>query len=425
MYHRSSLRFRLSLRTWGLVVAASVLPACSAPEDPNPLTDPIENRHASYRRVRVVVNDGITGEISIFDAEENAWIASIEMDGPRELIASESGDFATLVSSSAEKVGFLRGGVSVSPHEDHLHIYKFPPTVHDLELTGSRPNAVVSNARKIGIFFEDTGEAGILLEEEMVPRGATPSPIWYSSGEKHEGLVIPMATGAFMTNPATLNQMGGKAGLLMYAHEAERTEIATDCPSIQGAAGLGEKAAVACADGVLVVSLAPNGGGANAKKWAYPGGGRAQTLQGHAPSGFIAGNLDKGAVFWLDVTTGQTKLFEAKNEICGYALEPAKAESIGALTVDGALHVFDIETGTSKTLTAVVPPFVCNSSENTPKLAMTPDRIYLTGPNSGEVIEVGLEPLVIRQRHALGGVPSNIVVLGIDTANADLAPGSD
>lgn len=424
MRNRPLSRLGTSSITSAVFLAASLSSGCGAPAEPEGPVSTSEKRHPSYRRARVVVADEVSGKLSVFDIEENAWIAAIEMDGPTKLFASESGDFATLVSSNKDQVGFLRGGVAVAPHDDHIHIYKFPPSVHDFELSGASPNAVVSNARKIGVFFDGIGDASVVVEQELIPRGDAPIPTTYSAGEKHMGVAIPMTTGVLLTNPMILDPIGGRAHSMVFARDAERIEIATDCPSIEGSVGLGDQAAMACADGVLVVSVGANGGNVTGKKWVYPGAERAKTLQGHAPRGFVAGNLGSNALFRLDVNTGETRRIDVDAEVCGYALEPSKAESIVALTTDGHLHLFDIETGHTTTLVDAVPPFACNALDTQSQLALTPDRVFVTVPSAGEVLEIGFDPFALRQRHVVGGAPSNIVVLGLDAANIDVELGT-
>ncbi len=417
-------RLGMSSITFAVVLTASMSSGCSAPAEPDVPASTSEKRHPSYRRARVVVADDISGKLSVFDIEQNEWIATVEMDGPRKMFASESGDFATLVSSNKEQVGFLRGGVAVAPHDDHIHIYKFPPSVHDFELSGASPNAVVSNARKIGIFFDGIGDASVVVEQELIPRGDLPIPTTYSTGEKHLGVAIPMTTGVLLTNPMSLDPIGGQAHSMVFARDAERIDIGIDCPSIEGSVGLGDQAAMACDDGVLVVSVAANEGNVSGKKWAYPGTERAQTLQGHTPGQIVAGNLGSNALFRLDVNTGETKRIDIDADVCGYALEPSKAGLIVALTADGNLHQFNVETGSSTMLAGALPPFTCNAFQNKSQLALTPDRIFVTVPSAGEVLEIGFEPFVIRQRHAVGGAPSNIVVLGLDAANIDVELGT-
>ncbi|HVK69348.1 MAG TPA: hypothetical protein VM694_33055 [Polyangium sp.] len=412
----------------GFVLAALVGVACGPDGDVTGPAPPVEARHPSWRRARVAVADGVSGAISMFDVEQAAWITELPGDGPVSLHATESGDFAVLVSAGHGEGRLLRAGVSVAPHEDHLHIYKFEPDLHGFAIEGAAPGSVVSSAGQLAFFFEGSvadgmpAQAALVSEEELRIRGETPVPRWFVTAAAHRGAAAAVEGGILVTRPWPGDPEERAEGV-SFVKDAGSVEVTPNCPALSGAASVEHHVAFACEDGVLVVEPAKESGEMVGAKWPYPGEGRARMLWGHGPRGVVVGDLGATAIFRLDVATGSSARFEVGAEACVFAIEP-RGEALVALTSDGALRRIELATGAITSLDGVVSPFACKGQGPTHGLALTPDRAFVTAPGSGEVLEIDLDPLVIAARHGRGGAPSGVVVLGLDARNIDLAPGA-
>ncbi|MDI1428725.1 hypothetical protein [Polyangium sorediatum] len=429
MFDRFCHAKRAGLSRSGFVLAALMGAACGPDDEGAGPAVAVEARHPSWRRARVAVADGVSGAVSIFDVEEDAWIAALPGDGPVSMHATESGDFAALISPGRDEGYFLRAGVSVAPHDDHLHIYKFEPSRHELTIEGAAPGAVVSSAGQVTLFFEGSAadgtpaQAAVVSEEELRIRGETPVPRWFVAEAPHHGAAAAVEGGALLTRPLPGDPEGQAEGVSFVNDSGSAEVIMPGCPALSGAAPIDRRVAFACEDGVLVVEPAEGGGGMVGTKWPYPGDGRARTLVGHGPSGFVTGDLGPSAVFRIDAATGASARFDVGAEMCLFGTEP-RGEALFALTSDGAFRRIEFATGAITSLDGVVSPFACEGQGPRHGLALTPDRAFVTAPGSGEVLEIDVAPLVMVERHVLGGAPSGVVVLGLDARNIDLAPGA-
>ncbi|MDC3958797.1 YncE family protein [Polyangium jinanense] len=420
---------RAGLSRLGFVLSALVGAACGPDGEAAGPAAAVEARHPSWRRARVAVADGVSGALSIFDVAEDAWMAALPGDGPVSMHATESGDFAVLISSGRGEGHFLRAGVSVAPHDDHLHIYKFEPSLHELTIEGAAPGAVLSSAGQVALFFEGSAadgapaQAAVVSEEALRIRGETPVPKWFVAEAPHRGAAAAVEGGALVTRPLPGDPEGRAEGVSFVNDSGSAEVILPSCPALSGAAPVERRVAFACEDGVLVVEPSEGGEGMIGTKWPYPGDGPACALVGHGPSGIVVGNLGPAAVFRIDAGTGASARFDVGAETCLFGIEP-RGEALFALTSDGALRRIELATGAITMLDGIVPPFACEGQGPRHGLALMPDRVFVTAPGSGEVLEIDAEPLVMVERHVLGGAPSGIVVLGLDARNIDLAPGA-
>ncbi len=98
-------------------------------------------------------------------------------------------------------------------------------------------------------------------------------------------------------------------------------------------------------------------------------------------------------------------------DLCGFVFENDGGNEVAVLTVDGFLQVVDSNTWTIEESIPVTSPFSCTGIR--PRLAAGPGVAYVSMPEDGTVLEVGLhEPEIIREIE-VGGTPGSMTAFAI------------
>lgn len=417
----------------GLALSISVLGAvlgCSSEAEPGAgaggrADTPEAERHTSWRRARVLVGDGRGGSLHVIDIEDEEVIAELDAVGPAALHGTESGDYAVAVG--AEEVRFIRSGVAIVDHTDHIHIYKSPPKILDLSLSGASPGAFVSREEWLSIFFDGTGPGGASAQAMMVKEPSLnaeePEVLSLPPVEPHRGLAAPLG-GTFLVSFPPDDEPGGlPLGLNVLSADGEVVEgVSSPCPGLHGQAAIGGEIAFACDDGLLLVGR--DGGTTTARKLSYPrADARSFTLRSHIERTALIGDFGESTLLEIEPEDGAARFFDFPAPVCHFELEPGRGEQVIALAADGNVYVLDLATATIAAHAAAVPAFPCDDAVR-PGLALAPDYAYVTDPAGGEVHEIRLQGLTITRSYQVGGAPSAVVMMGLNVKNANVAPGA-
>ncbi|AGP41370.1 hypothetical protein [Sorangium cellulosum] len=426
---------RESRASLGLALSITVLGAalgCSSEAEPGTgksaggrADAPEAERHTSWRRARVLVGDGRGGSLHVIDIEDEEVIAELDAGGPAALHGTESGDYAVAVG--AEEVRFIRSGVAIVDHTDHIHIYKSPPKVLDLSLPGASPGAFVSREAWLSIFFDGTGQGGAsaqaVLVKEPSLNAEEPEILSLPPVEPHRGLAAPLGDTFLVSFPPEDEPGGLPLGLNVLSAGGEVLEgVSSPCPGLRGQAAIGEEIAFACDDGLLLVGR--DGGTTTARKLSYPrADARSFTLRSHVERTALIGDFGESTLIEIEPADGAARFFDLPAPVCHFELEPGRGEQAIALAADGNVYVLDLATAKIAAHAAAVPAFQCDDAVR-PGLALAPDYAYVTDPTGGEVHEIGLRSLTITRSYQVGGAPSAVVMMGLNLKNVNVAPGA-
>jgi hypothetical protein len=386
-------------------------PAASPPAEP----DSTVGRHPSWRRLRALVADATTGRLSVFDAEDDEIVATLDVGTHASVAELDTGNHA--LALTADRAHFVDAGVSIVDHVDHIHIYKFPPKLRPFALPIGPSARFASNGGWLaGLPGRGPEAAAVLsLREEDVAKSEAPPTLSFEVGAEAPRAVLPLGDRLLVARAGGVEEWPAPAG--------PPAPLAA-CDDPRGATSAGPRAALACADGLLFVR--PEGGAYATAKVAYPAGLGAPPgrLRAHPTRSTVLGELGLRALMVADADTASAHLLDLPSDGCDAFLEPARGEHAVVLTAEGALVVIELASGLVVRRVEVVAPFDCAATAARPHLAVAPERAYVTDPDAGKLHDVDLNAGRVALTLDVEGTPNEIVLLGLDLRNANVAPGA-
>lgn len=371
--------------------------ACS--EDADGSAGGYVQRHFSWRRVRILIADAETGRLSLFDAEDEAVISQFTLPAPARVQPSFTGDHAIVATAAGAQ--FVRTGVSILDHVNHVHVYKDTPRLLEPVFGASATTSVTSNSSLILLNFADPAQSRLLVDE-VQPQTSRPV----------EG------TAPTLVLPDGLLQVDGPGVATFETQASAPTTVALPgCDAVVASAAAGGRIAMACTGGFLLgeretwaTSFVPD---------ARAGTTKALLVHPSAP-GALAHVQDVAGGTLINLVPGApASAFPLPAGSCHVAHEPAEGDAVVVLSAKGAVHVLS-RAGTSLAdVKDVLPPFSCEAALR-PRLGLAPERAYVLDPRSAELIDVDLRSRRVAKRYPLGDRPVDFAVLGLDPRNAGL-----
>ena len=144
------------------VVASEGLEARELVELPFPGGDShMEGEHGSELAGRLLIGDGEeTGDLSVIDLE-TGHVHQNELDlgsRPGRIYPTNSGRFAIAVSSDANAVNIVDGGIYLEEHGDHFDMVERSLSTVDLDLTGDRPVHMYVGDEWATVYYDGSGD---------------------------------------------------------------------------------------------------------------------------------------------------------------------------------------------------------------------------------------------------------------------------
>ncbi len=142
---------------------------------------------------RLLIGDGETGALSVIDLE-TGHVHQDEFDlGSRagRIYPTKSGRFAIAVSSDANAVNIVDGGVYLEEHGDHFDLVERDVSLLGIDLTGDRPVHMYVGGEWATIYYDGSGDIVLLNEHELEEDGASYDPIVLNAGP-HHGAAVPL-----------------------------------------------------------------------------------------------------------------------------------------------------------------------------------------------------------------------------------------
>lgn len=381
---------RLRGHPTGIALAALVLApalalaACATPADDSSDRAPavigdghgeIEGAHELAEpalHLTTVDPQGVIHHLDLLD-EETAVLDEV---APAEDVVTD-GRYLFIVRDGS--VSIVDSGVWTWSHVDHFHYYEAPSRMVG-ELTGPGVATVVPGDRGVGVLFE--GEA-VLLDTQALADGDI-EELFRADVEPHAGFVVPLADGAFVTEP----DGDGLRTVSADGVEGDRVECAEAAGTITTAVGT----VVGCADGAL---LAVGGAADELERIPYPADGldavpAASAFAAREGRPTVAAVAGDSGIWMLDTRERSWKLLDAGEPIVHAAAVDDSEEHVVALTADGAVLVLSAADGTVLARTGSLAAASLADVETAAHVSLVVDqsRIYLNGPEERMLWEI-------------------------------------
>jgi hypothetical protein len=405
----------------GLVVGLSACGTAEPLPPPEPEDPPM---HPAWRRARVLVTDAEAPTLHVYDVEFESLVDPVTLPERAEaLVIGDGGEH--LLVRGATSVSPLYAGVSILDHSEgatdsdtpHVHVYKYPPTLVDVDLSGS--GAPVVGAPVVGALghelavgyptpeglslrrFEDralldpetfVAEAALFTEMQTVPSAIAPIP---------GGFAIVESGAVTLTN--------------------ELEPVAACVDGFGPLASAGPRLVFGCADGVVSVSSTDS-----TVTLAGASGRRPTSAALHVDRAEVVIADGSSTLVRFDSATAEPlEALEIAADACDVLFEPGHGEELLTLSADGALRTLDAETGAELAIAELTSPFEC-AADVRPRLAAIPARAYVLLPETRELVELWIDAdLRELTRTTLPGSPRLLRTAGFDLETRNLGDLSD
>ena len=374
---------------------------------------------------RLLIGDGETGALSVIDLE-TGHVHQNEFDlGSRagRIYPTKSGRFAVAVSSDANAVNIVDGGLYLEAHGDHFDLVERDVSLLGIDLMGDRPVHMYVGDEWATVYYDGSGDFVLINEHELEERGESYQPITMNAGP-HHGAVIPLEGDLFAVSlqhpdfAQDPREYRLPIGAEIWDLDGNVLHSAEGCPDLHGDAGNGHMAVFGCTGGVLMV----------------------EAHDGHYEDAFISAPDGSPDDFRLTSVWGYDGLdhFFALGSAVGlYVVEPEAGEMDQlipatedlrpiqvALSHDGELllvvmsdgelrlyeaHDLDLLASTSDALTGEIDPGFWAR----PHIATAPGHIFVTNSGEGEVIALDAHDLEEVGHWEISGTPTKIAFVGI------------
>ena len=374
---------------------------------------------------RLLVGDGEAGVLSVIDLESGAVDYNAYDLGSRagRIYKFGNGRYAIAVSSDANRVHILDGGIYLEPHDDHFDMVEAAFQPVGVELAGDNPVHLYVSGEWATVFYDGSGEVALINAADLAAQGAAYQPARMNSGP-HHGAAVPLEDNLFAVTPQHPDYASNPedyrlpvgadirdlAGNILYS--------ATGCPQLHGDASNGHIAVFGCAGGVLAVEAdhgefshafipAPAGSPEDFRLtsvWGYEGLDHFFAL-GSAVGLYLVEPED-GAMEQLIAAEEARRPIQVALSYDG--------ELLLVVMSDGEVRMYDAHDGDllAASADALTGP-IDTGFWGRPHLATAPGHIYITDSGAGEVLALDRHDLEVVGRWAVDGKPTKIAFVGI------------
>ncbi len=375
---------------------------------------------------RLLIGDGETGALSIIDLEENT-VANNAFDmGSRagRIYKFANGRYAIAVSSDANTVHILDGGIYLEPHDGHFDLVESEFQPVGVDLAGDRPVHLYIYSDWAAIYYDGSGEVILINAQELAAQGAAYRPVRFAIGP-HHGAAVPLEDNLFAITPQHPD----------YASNPEeyRLPIGADirdldgnilysapdgCPQLHGDASNGHIAMFGCAGGVLALEAdhgefshsfipAPAGSPDDFRLtsvWGYKGLDHFFAL-GSAVGLYLVEPED-GAMEQMIPATDALRPIQVAFSHDG--------ELLIVVMSDGEVRLYDAHDGELLAASSdVLSGPIDTGFWGRPHIATAPGHIYITDSGAGEVLALDNHDLEVVAHWDVAGKPTKIAFVGI------------
>lgn len=358
---------------------------------------------------RAFVADANEPVVRVVDLATSEVIETIALAAPARLHRGAS--LATIVAThpAAGRVSFIETGLSLDDHGDHSDLHVEAPRLLPATLEGGRPAHVNRDGDRIAIFLDDDGVA-LVLSERALLAGEAVEPRRIDAGGAHHGIAKPAGPLVAVSAPTDGERLPDRIRVVDDA-DSEIAEVS--CPRAHGEGQSGAFVAFGCADGVAMMTLGAEGPGFS--RILYPAeheGRMVRNLAGAvAISAFLADFGPDGMAI-LDPTAEDGLTFvalPARRMHFTHASDPGDRGFV--IVEDGRLLALNALTGAMLGEVQATELYSMEQGIVRPRLSTAGSFVVATDPQAGEIVVVDAQDLKVTARIAVGGTPSDVVVV--------------
>lgn len=362
---------------------------------------------------RLFIGDHTDPRVTAFDLASGAALGTYALASPAALYTSGSGEAVYAVQGAGNQVSAITTGIAIDDHGDHGDIEITDPALVDAAVTGERPVHFVEHHGQIALFFDGSGTTTILDEHGWLDAGEVEG-VSIGSGAPHHGVAAPWGDYTIISVPHPEDPSNLPIGVNVLDAQGNPVGDTHGCADLHGEASSGNLLAIACAEGLLLVS---GTGEPQIEKIGYAGlpEGKSTTLVGGRGLQYFLGNYGADKVVIIEPGAEEVyRLLDLPTRRVHFVTDPVRPRFAYIFTEDGDLHQLDVIKGEIVRSVTVTEPYSMDGewSLPRPRLAVAGDVIAVTDPNRGKVHLVDAESLEITRELAVEGLPFTIVAVG-------------
>ena len=373
---------------------------------------------------RLLIGDGETGAMSVIDLEHGDVDQNAFDMGERagRIYATKSGRFAIAVSSDADNVHVIDGGIFLEAHGDHFDLVEAPARQMGIDLAGDRPVHLYVGPEWAVIFYDGSGDVVFINEHELEEEGNDYVPPRFNVGPQH-GAAVPLEDDLFAisikhpdypANPDARRPIGAEIrdldGNILYSAEG--------CAELHGDASNGHIAMFGCVGGVLALEAhegeyshsfiaVPDESMAEFRLgsvWGYPGSDHFFALGSDV--GLFVVEPEEGEMEQLIPATEELRPIQVS---FGYG-----GETLLVVMSDGELRMYDAH---DLDLLASASGFLTTPVETgfwaRPHIATAAGAVFITDSVGGKVLQLDDHDLEVVEEWEVDGAPTKIAFVGV------------
>lgn len=362
---------------------------------------------------RLFVADHAQSSVTALDLATGDTLATFPLASPAALYATHSGRAVYAVQGAGNQVSAIASGIHIDDHGDHGDIDISAPEAIDAVVPGEKPVHFVEHDGKIALFFDGEGKTRVVSEADWLDGGDL-AAVEFDSGAPHHGVAIPWGDYTIVSVPNPADPTALPIGVNVLDASGAVVGDLHPCPDLHGEASSGNMLAIACAEGLLIVT---GSGAPEITLLPYAGlpEGKSTTLLGGVGLQYFLGNYGADKVVTIDpADENPFRLIDLPTRRVHFAADPVRPKFAYVFTEDGQLRQIDILKGEIVQALAVTEPYSMDGewSLPRPRIAVAGDVVAVTDPNQGQVHLIDIASFTETRSIPVAGAPYNIVAVG-------------
>ena len=391
-----------------LFALSTFVVSCSNDDDNNVETP--EETLSEFKYLRILLSDEKTTEITLVnpvDATTTFFNAKFSKSA---LYTTESGRYAGIVHRADNTVETFDSGFE--SHGDHIDVDGLPQFG---ALTGQSllPTHFKSKIGELLTFNDGDGTLSVAKESEINTAGAKFKVINVGL-LAHHGAMATFTNGTYAITEKDNSITGTLPEKVKIIDNTGKTlfDATIVTKGIHGNASDGIYAVFGSASGILVVESS-----GKQKLIAHPedfGTAWFGTILETSTKGkFIGYTAAKGA-YLIDVVNGTVKPILQNTTImqCKVSYNHSK---LGILLHSGEFKLFNLNSLTAEKEGKVIPETATDAALK-PQIQLTENFVYITSPNTGELLQLNLTSMAIVKKVKVSKTPYMITILGFENS---------
>ena len=362
---------------------------------------------------RLFIADHTKPVVTAIDLATSDTIGGFPLASPASLYTTHSGKAVYAVQGAGNQVSAITSGIAVEDHGEHGDIEITNPSAIDTPVAGTKPVHFVEHDGRVALFFDGEGKTRVVDETDWLDGGDL-ATAEFDSGAPHHGVAVPWGDYIIVSVPNPADATALPIGVNVLDQSGAVVGDLHACPELHGEASSGNILAIACAEGLLIVT-----GSGEPEITLLPYSnlpeGKSTTLLGGVGMQYFLGNYGADKLAIVDPTAAEPfRLVELPTRRVHFAVDPIRPKFAYVFTEDGKLSQLDIVAGRLVQSITVTEPYSMDGewSLPRPRIAVAGDVVAVTDPNAGIVHLIDIASFAETGTIPVAGAPYNIVAIG-------------